>query len=109
MGREPFQRGGPAPFDARALAARGANGAKSARHGSADLGSGWGDVVVSPDGRRVFVNAIHADALVVLDAASGDVEWVFEFASGDRPVHLYNPNHEEESGPTSMERGRSSS
>ena len=69
---------------------------KARETASDDLGPGWGDAVASPDGRRVFVNARNADALVVIDTASGQVERIFEFGWGDRPVHLYNPNHGDE-------------
>lgn len=78
-------------FSLMQLAARTAQKARDTA--SADLGPRWGDAVASPDGRRIFVNALNADALVVLDAVSGRVERTFEFDWGDRPVHLYNPNH----------------
>lgn len=61
-----------------------------------DLGPGWGDAITSPNGRWIFVNARNADALVVLDAASANVEQIYEFDWGDRPVHIYNPNHGDE-------------
>lgn len=68
--------------------------AKKAKDSSTDdLGPGWGDVVLSHSHKRIFANALNADALVVVDVEKMVVERIYEFGFGDRPVHNYLPNH----------------
>lgn len=51
-------------------------------------GPAWGDVVVSNDGERTFVNARNADKVVVFDNNNLEVETILDV--GDRPVHAFN-------------------
>lgn len=59
-----------------------------------DAGPGWGDAVVSPDGSRVFVNATSVDRVAVFETETHTLEALLEV--GSRPVHAYNPNHNNE-------------
>ena len=59
--------------------------------GGNGAGPSWGDAHASPDQTRIFVNATSANRLVVIDAINMAVERLIEV--GERPVHLYNPNH----------------
>ncbi len=54
-------------------------------------GPSWGDVILSPKGDRVFANAKNVNKVAVFDINSRSLEAVLDV--GERPVHLWNPNH----------------
>lgn len=62
--------------------------------GGNEAGPAWGDAIVGPDGRRVFINAMNVNRVVVLDAVENTLDALLEV--GERPVHIYNPNHNDE-------------
>lgn len=57
-------------------------------------GPGWGDAIVSPDGKRVFANASNADRTLVIETATQSVETLLNV--GKKPLHIYNPNDNKE-------------
>lgn len=59
-----------------------------------DAGPSWGDAVSASDGRRVFVNARSVNKVAVFDTETHTLETILDV--GERPVHLWNPNHGDE-------------
>jgi hypothetical protein len=57
-------------------------------------GPGWGDAIVSPDGKRVFANASNADRTLVIETATQSIETLLQV--GKKPLHIYNPNDNKE-------------
>jgi hypothetical protein len=56
-----------------------------------DEGPQWGDALPSTDAGRVFANASSVDRVAVFDANTRTLEALLDV--GDRPLHLFNPNH----------------
>lgn len=59
-----------------------------------NLGPSWGDAIPSPDGSRIFANASNADRTLVIEAATASIEAVLPV--GGKPLHMYNPNDNNE-------------
>lgn len=57
-------------------------------------GVDWGDVVLSADGSKFFANERATERVYVFDAATYELETTVDV--GQRPVHIYNPNHRPE-------------
>ena len=64
---------------------------KAAETQTDDLGPSWGDIIVAPEYGRAFINAINADAMIVVRLDDLSVEQIYEFNWGDRPVHIFRP------------------
>ncbi len=54
----------------------------------------WGGVIGAPDGSRLFVNERTSEQVYVFDTATFELE--AKLGVGERPVHIYNPNHRPE-------------
>ena len=54
-------------------------------------GASWGDVIWDSHSGRIFANAKNVDKVAVLDVATRSMEAVLDV--GERPVHLWSPNH----------------
>lgn len=59
-----------------------------------NLGPGWGDAIPSPDGSRIFANASNANRTLVVETATLSIEAVLPV--GGKPLHIYNPNDNNE-------------
>lgn len=59
--------------------------------GGNDQGPAWGDATASTNDGRIFVNAQSVNRVAVFDTHDRSLEAVLDV--GERPVHLWNPNH----------------
>ncbi len=57
-------------------------------------GVNWGGVISSPDSSRLFINERTSEQVFVFDTATFELEAQLDV--GERPVHIYNPNHRPE-------------
>ena len=68
----------------------------SALSASEDLGGNgqgptWNDALLSSDGKRIFANARSVNKVAVFDVETRSLETILDV--GERPVHMFNPNH----------------